>query len=81
MPDLTLLFGAIKRLDCAITAFGCVMMELDDDPERRDAMEIAAIKWFFEAFREEADNIRGHTKILEELLNGKVWGPSSPKPS
>jgi hypothetical protein len=53
--------------------------ELDDDPERKDATEIAAIKWFFEAFREEAENIRGHTKLLDEVLNGKVAGPS-PKP-
>jgi hypothetical protein len=71
--------GAINRLDCAITAFGCVMMELDDDAERKDATEIAAIKWFSEAFREEAENIRGHTKLLNEVLNGKVAGPS-PKP-
>ena len=69
--DLTLLFGAIDKLDCAINAYGCVMMELDDNPERQESREVATIKWLYEILREEADNIRGHTKILDEALNGQ----------
>jgi hypothetical protein len=40
MADLiTSVYGALDKLDCAINAYGCVMMELDDDPERDDKRE------------------------------------------
>lgn len=43
MTDLTLIYGAVDRVDCAITALSAVMMGLDDDPEREDRTEVAAI--------------------------------------
>jgi hypothetical protein len=53
-----LILSGVNRLDCAITAFGSVMMELDDDPERGDASEVQAIRWLYEMLRNEAHNIR-----------------------
>ena len=71
MADLTLLLGAIDKLDCAITAYGCVMMELDDDPERDDGREVAAIKWLYSMLRDEAHNVRGYLELLDKGLNNR----------
>jgi hypothetical protein len=54
MADLTLIYGALDKLDCAIMAYGCVMTELDDDPERKDSREVATIKWLYEVLSDEA---------------------------
>ena len=79
MASLKSLLGAIDRLDGAITAFGCVMGELSNDPERDDFMEVAAIKWFFEVFRQEADDIRDHVKLLDEALKAREPAPPPTK--
>ena len=61
MADLiTSVYGALDKLDCAINAYGCVMMELDDDPERDDKREVDTIKWLYEVLRDEAHNVRGY---------------------
>ena len=70
MTDLTLLYGAVDRVDCAITALGSVMMELDDDPKRDDHSEVAAIRWLYAVLREEAHNVRGYMELLDKGLNG-----------
>ena len=75
MASFKSLLGAIDRLDSAITAFGCVMGRLSKDPERDDFMEVAAIKWFFEVFRQEADDIRDHVKLLDEMNGRKPAEP------
>jgi hypothetical protein len=53
-----LILSGVNRLDCVITAFGCVMMELDYEPDNNDANEVQAIRWLYEALRSEAANIR-----------------------
>ena len=42
--------------------------ELDNDTKRDDLAEIAAVKWFFEVFQQEADNIRAALTVLNEVL-------------
>jgi hypothetical protein len=70
MTDLTYLYGAIDRVDCAITALGSVMMELDDDPKREDHMEVETIRWLYGVLREEAHNVRCYMELLDKGLNG-----------
>jgi hypothetical protein len=48
----------VNRLDCALTALGCVMMDLGDDPEQNDASEVQAVRWLYAVLRDEAHNIR-----------------------
>jgi hypothetical protein len=69
--DLTLIFGAIDRMDCAINAYGCVMMELDDNHQRQDGREICTIKWLYEILRNEAHNVRGFVELPDQGLNDK----------
>jgi hypothetical protein len=70
MADLiTSVYGALDKLDCAINAYGCVMMELDDDPERDDKREVDTIKWLYEVLRDEAHNVRGYLELLDKSLN------------
>ena len=75
MTDLTLIYGAIDRVDCAITALGCLMMELDDGPEENDRSEVAAIRWLYGVMREEAQNVRGYVQLLDTGLNGGKPAP------
>jgi hypothetical protein len=77
--DLTLIFGAPDKLDCAVNAYGCVMMELDDNPQRQDNREVATIKWLYEVLRDEAHNVRGFVELLDQGLNG-TRAAASPKP-
>jgi hypothetical protein len=53
-----LILSGVNRLDCALTALGCVMKDLKDDPEKGDAGEVQAIRWLYEILWEEALNIR-----------------------
>jgi hypothetical protein len=53
-----LVLSGVNRLDCALTALGCVMKDLSDDPEKGDASEVQAIRWLYEILWEEALNIR-----------------------
>jgi hypothetical protein len=39
-----LILSGISRLDSAITTLGCVMVDLDDDPENGDASTVEAIR-------------------------------------
>jgi hypothetical protein len=57
-------------MDCAINAYGCVMMELDDNPQRQDSREIATIKWLYKILRDEAHNVRGFVELLDHGLKG-----------
>jgi hypothetical protein len=77
MPDLTLLYGAIDRVDCAITALGSVMMELGDDDDGRS--EVATIRWLYGVLRDEADNTRGCVKLLDEALKAREPAPPPTK--
>ena len=61
--------STLDKLDCAINAYGCVMMELNDDPERDDKREVDTIKWLYEVLRDEAHNVRGYLKLLDKTLN------------
>ena len=54
MTDLTLLYGAIDRVDCAITALGSVMIERDDKPESEHWREVTAIRGLYEMLRRPA---------------------------
>jgi hypothetical protein len=54
----TLILSGVNRLDCALTTLGCIMMDLDDDPESGNASGVEAIRWLYEVLREEAHNIR-----------------------
>ncbi|HTI82078.1 MAG TPA: hypothetical protein VL614_16630 [Acetobacteraceae bacterium] len=81
MADLTLLYGAIDKLDCAITAYACIMIELDDDPERHDDREVAAIKWLYEVLRDEDHNVRGFVKLVDEARNAGDSAPPPAKPA
>jgi hypothetical protein len=78
MTDLTLIYGAVDRVDCAITALGAVMMDLDDDPEREDRTEVAAIRWLYGVLRDEAHNVRGYMELLDKGLNGGQPALKSP---
>jgi hypothetical protein len=78
MTDLTLIYGAIDRVDCAITALGALMMDLDDDPEREDRSEIASIRWLYGVLREEAHNVRSYMQLLDQGLNS---GKPAPPPT
>lgn len=71
MIELSLIFGAIDRVDCAITALGSVAFELDDDPDREDHMEVASIRWLYSVLRDEAQNVRGYVKLLDEGLSDR----------
>jgi hypothetical protein len=62
--DLTVIHAAIDRLDCSLTAFGCLMMDLDDDPGRDDASTVKALHWLYDVLRDEAHNIRGFVEML-----------------
>jgi hypothetical protein len=53
-----LILSGVTRLDCAITTLGCIMMDMDDDPESENVSETAAIRWLYEMLRDEAQNIR-----------------------
>jgi len=70
MPDLTLLYGAIDRVDCAITALGSVMMDLDAGGD--DSSEVATIRRLYGVLREEAENARGYVKILDASLKTRA---------
>jgi hypothetical protein len=48
----------VNRLDCTITTFGCITADLDDGDESDNPDEVAALRWLYEMFREEAKNIR-----------------------
>lgn len=61
-----LILSGVNRLDCALTAFGCVMMDLDDDQESEDSREVATIRWLYDVLREEADNIRACVRIAQD---------------
>lgn len=58
--------SGVNRLDAAITALGCVMTNLHDDPARDDHAEVCAIRWLYEMLRDEADNIRKAVKLAQE---------------
>jgi hypothetical protein len=81
MADLTLLYGAIDKLDCAITAYACIMMDLDDDPERSDDREVAAIKWLYAVLRDEAHNVRGFVELLDDARNARDSAPMPATPA
>jgi hypothetical protein len=78
MTDLTLIYGAIDRVDCAITALGGLMMDLDDSPEREERSEVAAIRWLYGVLRDEAHNVRGYMELLDKGLNGGQPALKSP---
>ena len=61
-----LILMGVDRLDCAITTFGCVMMDLDDG----DESTVGAIKWLYGALREEALNIRNSVAIAQDANGG-----------
>jgi hypothetical protein len=87
-----LLLSGVNRLDCVITLFGSVMMELDDSPDNEDASEVQAIRWLYEALRSEAANIRDIVgmaqgqkscvakapSVASESLGAKSPTPSAP---
>jgi hypothetical protein len=70
-PDLSIVFGAIDRLDCGLTALGCVMKDLDDDPGNDDHSEVATIFWLYGVLRDETNNVRGLVKLLDQALEGQ----------
>lgn len=53
-----LILSGVSRLDCAITTLGCITADLDDGDESDNPDEVAALRWLYEMFREEAKNIR-----------------------
>lgn len=53
-----LILMGVDRLDNAITALGCVMRDLQGDPESARGDEIGALSWMYCALRGEAENIR-----------------------
>jgi hypothetical protein len=61
-----LILSGVNRLDSAITTLGCVMMDLDDGPESENASEVQAIRWLYDALREEAQNIRQCVSMAQE---------------
>jgi hypothetical protein len=60
-----LILSGVTRLDCAITTLGCIMMDLDDDPEGENVSEVAAIQWLYGVLREEAQNIRQSVSMAQ----------------
>jgi hypothetical protein len=85
-----LILSGVSRLDCVITLFGSVMMELDYDPDNSDASEVQAIRWLYEALRSEAANIRdlvgmaqGQKSCMAKALSvaSESLGAISPTPN
>ena len=70
----TLILSGVNRLDCALTALGCVMMDLGDDPEQEDASEVQAVRWLYDVLRDEAHNIR----TLVAMAQGQAGPPGTP---
>lgn len=62
-----LILAGVNRLDAAITTLGCVMMDLDDDPEAGASSAVGAIRWLYEMLGTEADNIRKSVALAQEL--------------
>lgn len=74
--DPSLVLGAIDRLDCAITALGGVMMELDDGPDEEDLSEVQAVRWLYGMLREESHNVR---TLVEKLQPQPANGREGPQ--
>ena len=72
-----LILSGVGRLDNAITALGCVMMDLDYDPENGDATTAEAIRWLYEMLRNEAKNIRDCVAITQEPRNRAAKAPET----
>jgi hypothetical protein len=60
-----LILPGVTRLDCAITTRGCIMRDLDDDPESENLSEVEAIRWLYGVLREEAQNIRQSVSVAQ----------------
>lgn len=61
-----LILSGVNRLDAAITTLGCVMMDLDDDPEAGASSTVEAIRWLYQMLGTEADNIRKLVDLAQE---------------
>jgi hypothetical protein len=64
--DLTVLYGAVERVDCGVTALGSLMMELDEAE-----VEVQAIRWLYGVLREEVHNVRQAAELLDTTINGQ----------
>jgi hypothetical protein len=68
-----LILTGVSRLDHALTAYGSVIKDLGDDPDRDDASEVQALGWLYGVLREEAHNIR----TLVAMAQGQTKPESS----
>jgi hypothetical protein len=72
-----LILSGVNRLDGALTALGCVLLDLNDDPEDDNASGIAALRWLFEMLEDEARNIRDCVAMAQ---GGRGRGPAAEPP-
>jgi hypothetical protein len=57
-----MLHYAVGRIDCAITALGCVAQELVEGGD--DTSEAASVAYLYEVLRDEAKNLRACVDAL-----------------